>query len=266
MIIFFKFVTVVCNTVTSEKKGKKRKRRKMTLPILAMLLTIAIMIPGGTIISTSTTKTKTIVFAEATTPPPSLMISPPDPRDFRIRPSLDLRGGSTVIDDDDNNGRDDNPSPFSPPFSSFTTVISSTRLRNNMQWKQQRSSSRRHDMSFLLNQIRGGGRELKSPTKILSLPLPLTSKLSSLPPSGLDQFVSSSPLTVAAVCSDGVAIVAYHSSGDIEPLLFSSINSSSSSMSYLSPHSTSSWNEDLPQSSRGPLRIEEVRNTIFILS
>ena len=75
---------------------------------------------------------KTIVFVEVTTPPPSLMTSSSDPRDFHIRSLLDLRGGGTVIDDDDNNGRDDNPSPFSPLFLSFTTVISSTRLQNNM--------------------------------------------------------------------------------------------------------------------------------------
>ena len=112
---------------------------------------------------------KTIVFVEVTTPPPSLMTSSSDPRDFHIRSLLDLRGGGTVIDDDDNNGRDDNPSPFSPLFLSFTTVISSTRLQNNMQRKQQLSSSGRHDMYFLLNQMRGGGRELKSPTRILSL-------------------------------------------------------------------------------------------------
>ena len=52
----------------------------MTLPILALLLTMRIMIPGGTILSTSTTKT--IVSAEATTPPSSLMIFSPDPVTF----------------------------------------------------------------------------------------------------------------------------------------------------------------------------------------
>ena len=155
------------NIVTSEKKGKKEKACKMTLQILTMLLTITIMIPEGTILSTSTTKT--IVFAEATTPLPLLMISSSDPRDFRIHALLNLRSGGTVIDDDDNNGRDDNASPFSLLFLSFTTIISSTRLQNSMQWKQQLSSSGRHDMSFLLNQLRGGGRELKSPTRILSL-------------------------------------------------------------------------------------------------
>ena len=134
------------NIVTSEKKGKKEKACKMTLQILTMLLTITIMIPEGTILSTSTTKT--IVFAEATTPLPLLMISSSDPRDFRIHALLNLRSGGTVIDDDDNNGRDDNASPFSLLFLSFTTVISSTRLQNSMQWKQQLSSSGRHDMSF----------------------------------------------------------------------------------------------------------------------
>lgn len=103
----------------------------MTLPILAILLAITITIPEGTILSTSITKA--IVFAETTAPPPSLVISSLNSRDFRIHPFLDLHGGGTVIDNDDNNGRDDNPSSVFTSFLSFTVVISSTRVQINMQ-------------------------------------------------------------------------------------------------------------------------------------
>eukprot|EP00550_Attheya_septentrionalis_P000831 CAMPEP_0198290258 /NCGR_PEP_ID=MMETSP1449-20131203/8207_1 /TAXON_ID=420275 /ORGANISM="Attheya septentrionalis, Strain CCMP2084" /LENGTH=274 /DNA_ID=CAMNT_0043988747 /DNA_START=117 /DNA_END=941 /DNA_ORIENTATION=- len=62
-----------------------------------------------------------------------------------------------------------------------------------------------------------------------------------------DRFVEASPLTVAAVCRDGIAILATHAAAAHDPLLLENISASQSEEGEAP--------RDLPRSSRGPFRI-----------
>eukprot|EP00559_Dactyliosolen_fragilissimus_P009439 CAMPEP_0184861090 /NCGR_PEP_ID=MMETSP0580-20130426/5860_1 /TAXON_ID=1118495 /ORGANISM="Dactyliosolen fragilissimus" /LENGTH=409 /DNA_ID=CAMNT_0027358459 /DNA_START=19 /DNA_END=1248 /DNA_ORIENTATION=+ len=96
----------------------------------------------------------------------------------------------------------------------------------------------------------------------------------SYPCSKADEYVTSSPLSIAVVCSDGVAMVTFHTASSQEPLLYdpetideknadmgshshSHNNSDSNNQSTARGWWSSSW-KDLPMSTRGPLRIEPV--------
>lgn len=70
-----------------------------------------------------------------------------------------------------------------------------------------------------------------------------------------DPFVAAAPLIIAAVCSDGVILVAVHTTFANEPLLSDDTVSSSSSTS--STNNSTSL-QDLPKSYRGPFRIYSI--------
>ena len=72
-----------------------------------------------------------------------------------------------------------------------------------------------------------------------------------------DKFVQAAPLVIAAVCSDGVAVIAAHTLDENEPLLyFSSADQGSHPRSELSTPSTPLL--DLPESFGGPFRIQTI--------
>jgi hypothetical protein len=64
-----------------------------------------------------------------------------------------------------------------------------------------------------------------------------------------DRFVEASPLTVAAVCRDGIAILATHAAAAHDPLLLENMSASHR------PDEEGEAPRDLPRSSRGPFRI-----------
>ena len=81
-----------------------------------------------------------------------------------------------------------------------------------------------------------------------------------------DRFVSSSPLAVAAVCADGVALLAVHTAPSAEALLMEEDAAEHQDTELYSGDSarveredaSNSFPPDLPLSSRGPFRIEMV--------
>ncbi|GAX19272.1 hypothetical protein FisN_4Lh153 [Fistulifera solaris] len=71
----------------------------------------------------------------------------------------------------------------------------------------------------------------------------------------LDPFVTAAPMVLGAVCKDGVALIAAHTSSAEEPLLYS-----------VHPQSSDDWFLDLPENYAGPFRIRLVDRygTVFV--
>ena len=67
-----------------------------------------------------------------------------------------------------------------------------------------------------------------------------------------DRFVQAAPLIVAAVCRDGVAVIAAHTSDEDEPLLYYQPDSSTSKPNDIKPFL------DLPENFAGPFRIQPI--------
>lgn len=67
-----------------------------------------------------------------------------------------------------------------------------------------------------------------------------------------DRFVQAAPLIVAAVCRDGVAVIAAHTSDEDEPLLYYQPESSISKPNDIQPFL------DLPENFAGPFRIQSI--------
>ncbi len=63
----------------------------------------------------------------------------------------------------------------------------------------------------------------------------------------LDSFVTAAPLVLGAVCRDGVALIAAHTSSAEEPLLYT-----------IHQQSSDDWFLDLPENYAGPFRIRRV--------
>jgi hypothetical protein len=64
---------------------------------------------------------------------------------------------------------------------------------------------------------------------------------------GIDSFVTAAPMVLGAVCKDGVALIAAHTSSAEEPLLYS-----------IHPQPSDDWFLDLPENYAGPFRIRSV--------
>lgn len=86
---------------------------------------------------------------------------------------------------------------------------------------------------------------------------------------GADPFVTSAPLIVAAICSDGVALLALHIAFQEEPLLLDTddvddieeeriTNSSEDHNAAISLNNTTVQIKDMPRSYRGPFRIYSI--------
>ena len=74
-----------------------------------------------------------------------------------------------------------------------------------------------------------------------------------------DTFVQAAPLMVAAVCRDGVVILAAHTSADDEPLLYHCYSSEEQEEDIASSkNESSSLFQDLPRKYGGPFRIQPV--------
>lgn len=79
-----------------------------------------------------------------------------------------------------------------------------------------------------------------------------------------DPFVTASPLSVAAVCRDGVALVSLHYDIDLPGKKVVKSNEENDedleAVSVINSFETSSYFRDLPPSTRGPLRIESIHD------
>jgi hypothetical protein len=73
-----------------------------------------------------------------------------------------------------------------------------------------------------------------------------------------DRFVQAAPLIVAAVCSDGVAVLAAHTSDDDEPLLYFSPSSKETHVPPKLCEPTIPYWLDLPKDFDGPYRVQPI--------
>jgi hypothetical protein len=73
-----------------------------------------------------------------------------------------------------------------------------------------------------------------------------------------DRFVAAAPLIVAAVCSDGVAVVATHTAFRNEPLLLDDALDNATVISNATGSNITEIPKDLPKSFRGPFRIHTI--------
>jgi hypothetical protein len=73
-----------------------------------------------------------------------------------------------------------------------------------------------------------------------------------------DRFVAAAPLIVAAVCSDGVAVVATHTAFRNEPLLLDDALDNTTVISNATGGNITEIPKDLPKSFRGPFRIHAI--------
>jgi hypothetical protein len=73
-----------------------------------------------------------------------------------------------------------------------------------------------------------------------------------------DRFVSAAPLIVAAVCGDGVAVVATHTALGDEPLILDDNECNTTNASADASTVVANPLQDLPKSYRGPFRIHSI--------
>ena len=109
------------------------------------------------------------------------------------------------------------------------------------------------------------GALLLHPTTVSSSSESTASLARPLLGSSPDPFVAASPLIIAAVCSDGVAMVATHTVFADEPLMLCDDEEEDNDTSQQTSEESSSSNstsypKDLPKNYRGPLRIYPIDN------